>query len=177
MCIEIAYKGEWLGHIEPDPIQDAFPWYQGTLIPTAAFAAYRQFFAWYEGDFDQPYHPFDEEVYEYFKRDDSQYPRDDEQRYRMSDLYGYVEFLKCLQQAFHSDNDAAVIAKLRAEGAWDIEDWVARWESDGYDDAAFAAYLEFLDYRNWKITADGQEVPWFPYPPNVNADDLRIAWR
>lgn len=56
MSLEIFYKGALLGHIEPDPVQNSFPWYQGTFVPTTVFEAYRQFFAWYEdvSSFDQP---------------------------------------------------------------------------------------------------------------------------
>ncbi|MBN1487363.1 MAG: hypothetical protein JW981_06935 [Anaerolineae bacterium] len=175
--MEIYYKGELLGYIEANPVQDTFPWYAGRVVPTEAMDKYLEFLGWYEGVCEFPYHPFEQEVYEYYNCDDAQYPRDDEERYKKSDLFSYVQFLKALQAGFRDGNSSAVIQECLENERWDIQEWVERWQSQPYDAEQFAAYIEFLDYRNWKVIDDGQEVAWLPYPPEFSVKTMAIFWR
>jgi hypothetical protein len=91
------------------------------------------------------------------------YPREVDARYRQSDLY----------QRFRA-GDLEAVSRIIREGGWHLEHWPTRWQANGAK-RKFAAYLEFLDNRNWKITEAGQEIPWLPYPPIFNRDDLRLT--
>lgn len=175
--MEIYFKGKLLGCIEADALQDSFPWCTGRVIPTEQLTPYLEFSRWYDGLCEFPYEPFDPEVDEELGHDEARYPRDDEARYRQSDLYAYVEFLKSLQACFRTGGEAAALQALAEAGEWDIERWLELWRAGHYDDSRLSAYLEFLDYRNWKITNGGVEVPWFSYPPALDAETLTIAWR
>lgn len=177
MAIEIYFKGELLGRIEADALQDAFPWYTGRVVPTEKLTLYQEFFRWYSGRCEFPYEPFDPDLYEEMGRDDGRYPRDNEARYRQSDLYAYTEFLRLLQACFRAGGQAPALQTLTEADAWDTGRWLELWHAGRYDDAQFSAYLEFLDYRNWKITDGDVEVPWFSYPPAIDAETLFIAWR
>ena len=179
--MEIYFKGELLGYVEADRLQDAFPWSTGYVVPTAAMEKYLEFFVWYEeAEIEFDYAPFREEAYEYAQGDDAQYPRDDEERYRRSELYEYTEALKRLHRSFR-ERDAAAVERMIGGGGWGLEQWTERWsapeEAGGCDERRFAAYLEFLNYRNWLVSDGEQEVPWLPYPPNFNTRDMSIAWR
>src|SRR5688572_21997321 len=140
--ILIFLDEELLAGIVLDPVQDSFPWYEGTISEGPALGAWRELVEIYNAaalEFDYcPHHP-------------------DEGPYEETDLSRYVELLTRLRDAGGGAPKEEI----------DVDDpWLAPWLVKSREE--LERYLGFLDWRRWRaVTQDGQVVEGVPLPVDL----------
>lgn len=144
------FEGRAVAGLVLDAVQDAFPWYEGSLLEGPALPDLREFLERYraaELEFDfAPYHP-------------------DEQPYEETELCAYVKAL-----ADYRRQRTALV-----EGS-DSYAWLLPWREAA--DAELDRYLEFLDWRRWQaVYRTGSHERGIGLPPDLDLTTRRYAYR
>lgn len=156
--IDILLDGEALAHVLLDEMQDAFPWYDGTLVEGPALGRWREFVdVYHRADVELdycPHHP-------------------DEGPYEETDLAKYVAVLTALHAARVAGRP---VASDSGDDAGELDLWIAPWLDAPAD--RLREYIDFLDWRRWRaVYRDGTLVEGIALPPSLDFGSRRFAYR
>jgi predicted NAD-dependent protein-ADP-ribosyltransferase YbiA (DUF1768 family) len=148
--IVFRFEGRAVAGLVLDPVQNGFPWYEGSLIEGPAYAHLQAFLAHYraadiERDF-AAYHP-------------------DEGPYEETDLFAYAQVI-----ATHREHRSPLTDDEH------VFAWLAPWRDAA--DTELDRYLEFLDWRRWQaVGRSGAIERGIALPPSLDFATKRYAYR
>ncbi len=149
--IDLFFDDQLVAQILLNPIQNAFPWYEGSLVEGPALARWRGFVrAYNDAEIEReycPHHP-------------------DEGLFEETDLAAYVAALTELRDARASGRSTP-----------DEDDaWLAPWSDAPLE--RLDEYLGFISFQRWRaVTRVGAIVEGVPLPPSLDLDAMRFAYR